>query len=183
MALNRMGAKRMPHPRGRDWSDLLNPELPGHRGASSAAPFGFFSMYLGRRQDRTDKWIHNVRVFATGGHFDMQAAYNLADPTLQLVYGIFGQPSIFDTYVLPGTMGDMAFTPCPAAPLLSSVSFIYAGSFPFGTCGPLIPTSPTPWFSGPGPAIFFPLTVTFQGVVEETIGDFKVTNGIIWEVK
>ncbi len=100
-----------------------------------------------------------------------------------LIFGIFGQPSIFDTYVLPGTMGDMAFTPCPAAPLLSSVSFIYAGSFPFGTCGPLIPTSLTPWFSGPGPAIFFPLTATFQGVVEETIGDFKVTNGIIWEVK
>ncbi len=56
--------------------------------ASSAAPFGFFSMYLGRWQDTTDKWIHNVRVFATGGHFDMQDAYNLADPTLQLVYGI-----------------------------------------------------------------------------------------------
>lgn len=100
-----------------------------------------------------------------------------------LIFGIFGQPSIFDTYLLPGNIGNMAFTPCPAAPYLAPISFIYAGSFPFGTCGPLIQTGLTPWFSGPGPAIFFPLTITFQGVVEETIGDFKVTNGIIWEVK
>ncbi len=99
------------------------------------------------------------------------------------IFGIWGEPSVFDSFALPFNIGDIGFIPCPVIPALEPVTFVFAASIPLGTCTPIYPWGPAPWSSGPGPAIFFPLKITFQGVVEETPGTYKVTNGIVWEMK
>ena len=43
--------------------------------------------------------------------------------------------------------------------------------------------TPTPWTSGSGPGIPFPTTISLQGIIEETPGVGRVTNGVILRVQ
>ncbi len=54
---------------------------------------------------------------------------------------------------------------------------------PLGLYASIFQATPTPWNSGPGPGIPFPLLITIQGVLEEAPGVFLPTNALIFEVK
>ncbi len=159
----------------------LGPFFNGNVGPSPANLFFDLLKINGTAGDLVNRVTVPIGSSST---MTLDQPYTNPMPSNFLIFALWGEPTVFDSYTLPGTIGDMAFVPCPAAPSLSALTFVYAGSFVFGTgCNPLFLTGPTPWNSGPSPAIFFPLKLTFQGVIEETPGVYKVTNGIIWELK
>ncbi|HGY90312.1 MAG TPA: hypothetical protein ENK43_03965 [Planctomycetes bacterium] len=101
-----------------------------------------------------------------------------------VIFGLVGPPPLVATTSLPFGLGNMAFPPCFLLPGYSSITFTLASTSPTpGPCFPLLPAQPTPWTSPPSPAIPVPLTLTFQGVVEETPGAFAVTNGVVVDVR
>ncbi len=100
-------------------------------------------------------------------------------PSHFAVYGFFGIPGPHDSVSLPFGIGDMIVLPCPLYPWGHPLLFTFTNSTAVDVCGQLIVSHPTPWNSGPQIPVFFPLTLTFQGVVEETTGNFSVTNAIV----
>ncbi len=100
-------------------------------------------------------------------------------PSHFAIYGFFGVPGPYDSVTLPLGIGDMIMLPCPMYPWAYPLLFTYTNSTAVDICGQFVPSHPTPWNSGPQTPVFFPLIVTFQGVVEETMGTFRVTNGVI----
>ena len=151
--------------------------LDGNLGVGLGGPFNVLKI-----NGTSGDAAHRVSVpIGTSSTMTLDQPPTNSQPAQFAIFGIWGEPSIFDSFTLPFGIGDMGFIPCPAVPVLEPITFVYAASIPLGTCTPIYPWGPAPWSSGAGPAIFFPLQLTFQGVIEETPGVYKVTNGIVWQ--
>ena len=100
-----------------------------------------------------------------------------------LVWGQLGEPAFSDVVNLPFGLGPMAVIPCPLLPSYQPLLFTLVDNFGPDPCPPLLPSTPAPWTSGPLPPVFFPLTLTLQGLYETLPGQIEVTNGIIYEIR
>ncbi len=107
---------------------------------------------------------------------------NLPLPAKFVIFGFLGEANFDSVVSVPLGIGNMMFAPSPLVPpFFQSIFFIYTDNY--NTASPqLVSSNPTPWTSGFGPTIPFPITLTFQGVIEE-LGTFRPTNAIIFEVK
>ena len=99
------------------------------------------------------------------------------------IFGLLRAALPSDAIILPFGIGEMVFPPCPLIPVLEPLLFTLTNNAGTSPCTEVLPSTPTPWTSGVLPGIPFPITVTFQGVVEETPGVWRTTNGIILEVR
>ncbi len=107
---------------------------------------------------------------------------NLPLPAKFVIFGFLGEANFDSVLNVPLGIGNMMFAPSPMVPpFFQSIFFTYTDNY--NPASPqLVSSTPTPWSSGLGPSIPFPLTITFQGVMEE-LGNFRPTNAIIFEVK
>jgi hypothetical protein len=104
-----------------------------------------------------------------------------ASPSGFLLFGMIGVPGPADATTLPLGIGVMAFPPCVLAPGDPRL-FNLANSFGPGPCGPSIPASRAPWTLAL-PTGLPVVQLTLQGVIEETAGTFRVTNGLTCDVR
>ncbi len=106
---------------------------------------------------------------------------NLASPAGFAIFGLFGEATEQSITTVPLGIGEMTFAPCPLFPFLPSLFTLTnnLGSF----CPQFVVSTPTPWVSIPFPAILFPLTLTFQGVVEEAPGVYVPTNMVVYKAE
>ena len=107
---------------------------------------------------------------------------NLPLPAKFVIFGFLGEANFDSVLNVPLGIGNMMFAPSPMVPpFFQSIFFTYTDNY--NPASPqLVSSNPTPWASGFGPTIPFPITLTFQGVIEE-LGSFRPTNAIIFEVK
>ena len=157
-----------------------HPAAAGRVGENAGGPFDILEV-----NGSAGGALRRVSVpIGSSGIVDVLQPPHLQNPVHFTVFGFFGAAN-FDTVVnVPFGIGDMMFTLCPMAPAFQPQLFSFATSttIPLG-CGPLFWATPTPWTSPPGPAIFFPLTITLQGVIEEAPGVLVPTNAIVYELK
>jgi hypothetical protein len=101
-----------------------------------------------------------------------------------VIFGLLGRATLETSVTVPLGIGDMAFAPLPLVPPAFQWSwfFTFTDNF-FPTAPQFVPSTPTPWTSGPGPFINFPLTITLQGVLEEAPGVYAATNAVILEIR
>lgn len=108
---------------------------------------------------------------------------HLATAARFAVYGFLGEADPDSVVGVPLGIGAMAFAPSPMVPpYFRSIFFTFTDNYA-PTTPQLFPSSPTPWSSGLGPAIPFPLVITLQGVVEEAPGLFRATNAVVYELR
>ncbi len=117
----------------------------------------------------------------TASNVSMVQPPNLPNPAGFAIFGLIGEANEQTITNVPLGIGDMTFTPCP---LLSTHPALFTLTNNIGSfCPQLVVSTPTSWTSSPFPPIFFPLTLTFQGVIEESPGVYVPTNMVIYETK
>ncbi len=106
---------------------------------------------------------------------------NLASPAGFAIFGMVGEATEQSIITVPLGIGEMTFAPCPVFPWFPVLFTLTnnLGSF----CPQFVPSTPTPWVSFPFPVISFPLTLTFQGVVEESPGVYVPTNMVVYKAE
>ncbi len=106
---------------------------------------------------------------------------NLASPAGFAILGMVGEATEQSIITVPIGIGEMTFAPCPVFPWFPILFTLTnnLGSF----CPQFVASTPTPWASFPFPAIPFPLTLTFQGVVEESPGVYVPTNMVVYKAE
>ncbi len=155
----------------------LDPIFAGNVGAGLGGPFDVLKINGSAGLPER----HVVVPLGSQSIVTMDQPPTNPQPAGYALFSALGEVTMGHDFALPFGIGPMSFVPCPAAPWLFPLTFVYAASIGLGPCSPIYPSLPAPWSSGPGPAIFFPLTLTFQGVIEETPGIYRVTNGRVWE--
>ncbi len=115
--------------------------------------------------------------------FDMAQPAANGTPAAFAIFGQFGSPGETDTVNLPGGIGDFAIVPVPMAPWAQPTLFTLASSLGPVAGGEILPATPSPWTHNVAGGINFPVTFTLQGVVENSPGVLKSTNGIIVRVR
>ena len=96
------------------------------------------------------------------------------------IFAIIGEANKDTEVSVPLGIGDMAFPPQPMFPFIPEL-ISYAGIPGVSPAAIQVPAFPTPWLSSPGSNPNFPITITFQGVVEVSAGVFVPTNAVIYE--
>ncbi len=157
-----------------------HPASAGTVGISAGGPFDILTM-----NGSAGDLFRRVEVsIGTASSLEMGQPPYLAAPLPFSIFGILGEAGFDSVINVPLGIGDMMFAPCPMIPFVSPSFFTLASTFgPLGLCAPLFSATPTPWTSGLGPAIPFPLLITIQGVIEESPGVYVPTNALIFEVK
>ncbi len=157
-----------------------HPASAGRVGQNAGGPFDILTMN-GSKGD-----IFRRVEIPIGGSASIEMAQpvHLAAPRQLSVFGILGEANFDSVINVPLGIGDMMFAPAPMLPFLHPSFFTMASSVgPLGFYAPIFPATPTPWLSGLGASLPFPLLITLQGVLEESPGVFVPTNALIFEVK
>lgn len=106
---------------------------------------------------------------------------NLPNSAGFAIFGLLAEANELSLTNVPLGIGPMTFPPCPMFP---SHPLLLTLTNNLGTiCPPLVASTPTPWTSAPFPPIFFPLALTFQGIIEEAPGVYVPTNMVIFKVE
>ncbi len=117
----------------------------------------------------------------TSSNISMVQPPNLANPAGFAIFGLLGEATEASITNVPLGIGNMTFTPCPLVP---GHPALFTLTNNLGTfCPQLLPSGPTMWTSPAFPPIFFPLTLTFQGVIEEAPGVYVPTNMVIYKTE
>ncbi len=124
-----------------------------------------------------------IAPFGSTATVEMAQPPNVAGPVNFAIFGLFDEPRLSFLTNVPLGIGNMMFAPCEMFPWLYPYLFTYTNNFGSGQCPEFVTSTPTPWVSPPGPPIGFPLTMAFQGVIEESPGIYVKTNMVIYEVK
>jgi len=96
------------------------------------------------------------------------------------LFGIVGAPAVSEAQPL-GSIGTMAFRPCPLGP--SPISFTFMDYLNIGTCGAFFTGSGLPWTVTHTPGLPEGTFLTLQGVMTSPVAPFlRVTNGVILRV-
>ncbi|MCB9831465.1 MAG: right-handed parallel beta-helix repeat-containing protein [Planctomycetes bacterium] len=99
-------------------------------------------------------------------------------PAQFAIFGFLAEPTSNDFVNLGSGIGEMAFTPHVLIPWAYPLVFTYTHSAG-AINGALVSSGPAPWYSGTNSAIPWPLTVSFQAIVEETAGQLRASNCVI----
>ncbi len=157
-----------------------HPASAGTVGAAAGGPYDILKM------NGTSGGImrHLEVAIGTSSTLEMDQPPHLIGPLQFSIFGIIGEANFDSVINVPLGIGDMMFAPAPMIPFLHPSFFTLASSVgQLGFYAPLFSATPTPWNSGFGPAIPFPLKITIQGIIEEAPGVFAPTNALIFEVK
>jgi hypothetical protein len=103
-----------------------------------------------------------------------------AGPAQHVTWVWLGVPGSADAATLPFGLGQMAFTPCelnPGAPVVT-----LANSFGSSSCPALAGGATATPYALALVAPPFPVSVTFQAIVERTPGQLRVTNAVIADI-
>ncbi len=117
----------------------------------------------------------------TSSNLSMTQPPNLASPAGFAIFGLIGEASAANITNVPLGIGKMTFAPCSLVPTHPALFTLTNNLGTF--CPQLLVSTPTSWTSPAFPPIFFPLTLTFQGVIEESPGVYVPTNMVIYETK
>ncbi len=117
----------------------------------------------------------------TSSNLSMIQPPNVSNPAGFAIFGLIGEATEQTITNVPLGIGDMTFPPCPVLPTHPALFTLTNNLGTF--CPQLVSSTPTSWTSAPFPPIFFPLTLTFQGVIEESPGVYVPTNMVIYETK
>jgi hypothetical protein len=91
-----------------------------------------------------------------------------------IIVGLIGIPSLSDTFATP--FGTFCFPPAPISPAPNR--FVLADSFSLGL-GALVPATASPWNLTLPQGLSTPLTLTLQGIVENGLGAYEITNAVV----
>ncbi len=117
----------------------------------------------------------------TSSSMSMTQPPSLPNPVGFAIFGLIGEATPASITTVPLGIGKMTFAPCPLLPTHPALFTLTNNLGAF--CPQLVPSTPTSWTSSPFPPIFFPLQLTFQGVIEESPGVYVPTNMVIYETK
>ena len=157
-----------------------HPASAGQIGAYSGGPWDVLKI----NGSAGGLWRKVTVPIGTSSSLEMDQPPTAAGPVHFSVFGILGEANFDSVVTVPLGIGDMMFAPAPMIPFLHPSFFTLASTV--GTLGlyaPIFNATPTPWNSGPGPAIPFPMLMTLQGIIEESPGVYVPTNALIFEVK
>ncbi len=157
-----------------------HPASRGRAGENNGGPFDLLTM-----NGSAGGMFRRVEVpIGASSSLEMAQPPYLTAPVQYAIYGILGEANFDSVINVPLGIGDMMFAPAPMIPWPHPSFFMLASTFgPIGFWQPLFTAMPTPWSSGPGPAIPFPFLMTIQGILEEGPGVYVPTNALIFEVK
>ncbi len=157
-----------------------HPAAAGRAGENNGGPFDVLSI-----NGSSGGLFRRIEVpIGSSNSLEMAQPSYLSGAAQFAVYGILGEANFNSVTTVPLGIGDMMFAPAPMIPYLHPSFFMLVSTFgPVGPWQPLFWATPTPWASGPGPAIPFPFLMTVQGIIEEGPGIYVPTNALIFEVK
>ena len=157
-----------------------HPASAGRVGENNGGPFDILTM-----NGSSGGLFRRIEVpIGSSSSLEMAQPPYLSSPAQFAIYGILGEANFSSVTNVPLGIGNMMFAPAPMIPYLHPSFFMLASTFgPIGPWQPLFSATPTPWSSGPGPAIPFPFLMTIQGIIEEGPGVYVPTNALIFEVK
>ncbi len=156
-----------------------HPASAGRVGENVGGPFSILEI-----NGSTGGQFRTVTVpIGTASSVAMAQPPNLTAPASFVIFGFLGEADVESALPLPFNIGTMMFAPQPMVPaFLHWLFFTYTDNF--NPAAPQFTSSTmTPWNSGLGPAIPFPLTLTLQGVIEESPGNYRTTNAVILRVE
>ncbi len=159
---------------------VLHPASAGRVGENAGGPYDVLTI-----NGSKGNALREIEVsIGASVSLEMEQPPHLSTPLNFSIFGFLGEANFDSVVNVPLGIGDMMFTPAPMFPFLHPNFFTMASTVgQLGFYAPLFSATPTPWISGPGPAIPIPLLLTLQGVIEESPGVFVPTNALIFEVK
>ncbi len=150
------------------------PAAAGNVGLSAGAPERV--LLVNGSDGGGDRRVHqNVGEFNSISLLQPSLAQNPVDFA---IFGYLAEPTAADIVTLPLGIGDMAFTPHVLIPWAYPQVFTFTHSAG-AIAGAAVGSTPTPWTSSAQAGAPFPLTVSFQAVVEESPGQLRASNCVI----
>jgi hypothetical protein len=147
----------------------------GNVGVGAGGPFNhvFINGSAGGRDRIVGVGINQPFTFSV-----TQPASN-PNPTDFIIFGEIGIPNPqIDATVLPFGIGTMCLRPCLLFPAATDL-LLLANTYGVPICGPpILPSAAGAWTSVPV-SLPFAATATLQGVIFESAGLIRVTNGIV----
>ena len=117
----------------------------------------------------------------TASTVGMTQPMSAAGPSNFAIFGMVGEAQFELVTTVPLGIGAMVFPPCPLLPFIPDL-FTLTNNFG-GSCAQVIGSTLTPWVSAPFPPVGFPVTLTFQGIIEESPGVYVPTNAVIYKAE
>ncbi len=180
--VDREGAKRLAFT-NIDLGCYEGQEIAYHSSSTSAVGLGVGGPYdILQVNGSTGSLFRTVTIpLGSSSTISMNQPPSSLSPRGFAIFGLVGEAQEQNITHVPLGIGEMTFAPCPLDP--TSPSLFTLTNNIGGGCLPLTASTQTPWTSAPFPPIFVPLTLTFQGVLEETMGVYRRTNMVIFKVQ
>ncbi len=154
-----------------------HPAMNGRVGETSGGPFDVLQV-----NGSAGDIFRTVTVpLGTASTLTMLQPSNVANPASFAIFGMVGEAQFELVTTVPLGIGEMIFPPCPLLPFIPDLFTLTNNFGP--SCAQVVGSTPTPWTSIQFPPIGFPITLTFQGIIEESPGVYVPTNGVIYRAE